>query len=156
MKTNGSHLLYGARQLGPESRYVVGSATVSAFPVIVNGAVGTTCGGATPNFASETIAGSTGTGIWVPSTAVAADVVVSSQFTSADTALVAVAPSGPTTFGQFTTGTANTNPPPLYTIATSPNQLGRILLESTAIWVCSSTASGAVFSYGWKDAVNAN
>ncbi len=156
MKTNGSGNLYGTRILGPEARYVNGGANLTALPVIANGTIGTTCGGATPNFASQTIVGSTGAGIWVPSTAVAADVIVSSQFTSADTALVAVAPSGPTVFGQFTTGTANTNPPPLYTLSTSPNQLGRILLESTAIWACSSAASGAVFSYGWKDAVNAN
>lgn len=157
MKTNGAHLLYGVKQAGPESRYVVGSATVASLPVVANGTVGTTCGGATPNYAAQVIAGNTGAApLWAPSTAIAVDVIASSQFTGADSALVAVAPSGPTTYGQFTTGTVNTNPPPLYTLTVSPNQLGRILLESTSIWICSTSVSGAVFAYGWRDAVNAN
>ena len=157
IKTNGAGNLYGTRILGNEARYVVGGANVTQLPVVVNGVTGTTCTATTPTYAAEAISGSTGAApLWVPSTAVAVDLLANSQFSGADSAAVLVAPSGPTTYNGFPVSAANTNPPPLYALTTSNPSFGRLLLESASIYVCISSASGAVHAYGWKDAVNAN
>jgi hypothetical protein len=157
-KVNGSSNFYGFQQYGDEANYVNGGNNVSGLPVITNGVQGSTCGTTTPTYGSFVVQGNSGAApLWFPPTATAVDVLLNQGFTSADSAVVLVAPTSGTVYGGIPASNSNTNPPPLGLVTYSgAGQFGRIKLESSALGICISTASGAVHAYGWRDSVNAN
>lgn len=146
MKVNGSGNLLGTRILGNEARYVVGGANIAtALPTWVTGNIGSACSGGSPVWVSTVVAGTGGAAVFIPSTAVAADLV--GQAGNGDSTLVAPNTSY--------TGTS----PPLSLIqgagaTTALSGQARILVETTSFAAC--LIAGNVYVYGWKDAVNAN
>ena len=149
IKTNGSSNLIGTIGRGSFARYVVGGANLTALPLIVSGTTGSSCTTATPAYGSAVVQGSSGASVWVPATAVNAELVVVGAYNGATPAVILVAPN--TSYSQAST----TNPPPV-SIVTGVDAQASIALESTSVAFCIGAAGGGVVAYGWRDAVNAN
>lgn len=136
-KTNGSANFYGTRQAGNEAIYILGGNLNTTLPVVASSTAGSACATAAV-YSSITMRGTTGTGIWVPSTASIARFSV----TSASGGNIAVAPnSGYTSSTNFffeTTGLTTSIPL-------------SILLEANTVQYCSTAGGGALYAYGWKD-----
>jgi hypothetical protein len=157
MKTNGAHLLYGSQISGNEAFYVSGTATTATLPLITSGVNGSmNCGTTTPAYTALTVRGNSGAGIWMPSTAVAGDYILTDNFGGGGAAGVILAPN----ISYTGLGGASTNPPPLVVspTLTAGTTKGRMMFEgaTNTVQYCSTTNQGAVTAYGWKDAVNAN
>jgi hypothetical protein len=157
-KTNGSSNLYGIRQLGNEAQYVVGGANLTALPTINIGTIGSSCGTATPTWASFTVQANSGAAAWVPLTAAVISLVAAGEYDEATSTNAYYAPDS--SYGG-PGSTTSTSVPPVSIPANANSTAFRFVLESTAIYACVASGTqgtnGAILmAFGWKDSVNAN
>jgi len=145
MKALNSTHVYGTKIAGNEARYVVGGGSLATtLPTIDSGTPkGSNCSSGATTYATETVRGDSGAGIWMPSTSTVGVFVVSTI-------------SGVSALAPNSTPTAGNGGVPVITAAAS-NATGTLLMESNNVFYCNvGSASAGLFQYGWKDAVNAN
>jgi hypothetical protein len=164
VRTDASGNLMNLRIVNNIARYLPAGGATGGLPLVIQGAstigpTGTGCN-ATPTYVSIQIAGNVGAApILIPSTAIAADLIANNTWLSGGPITVLVAPDA--NYGSMTASSNNQNPPPLSATANGSMpqamaNLGRLLLESSSIYICIAGNAGAIQAYGWVDAVNAN
>jgi hypothetical protein len=135
IRTDGTGNKYplSAQQKGRQAVYKIASGSnVTAYPSIASGVVGDT---SIPTYVSSSVS------TVVPSTA--SVITIMSPFVSASTQLAA--PNN--NFGGYNSTTI----PPPHACASQQQKVTTFALESTNIYVSSSTASGNFWCIGWED-----
>jgi len=136
--TNASGYLYRTIQYGNKVQYIVDGTILTGIRAIVSGAVGST---STPTYVATSVSS------YVPTTASSVKLLIGGT-----AAAVLVAPNG------NNTSAANNNTPtsPAYAMGYSANgeygwYQAELLLESSSIFVATSSTYARIFCLGWED-----
>lgn len=147
MLTGNPVALLRTIQLGNRGQFVLTAASQTlTFNLVSSGVAGTSCGSATPVYATVSVTGT------IPTTATAGDFILFNKYNNAAQSNVSLAPNG------VAGGYGSTNPPFAGVSTTAQLMMHANMVFETPSQVawCSDGSGGALFVSGWTDKVNAN
>ena len=155
LKTNGSGNFYYSVQRGRDAQFVQGANNVAVLPLITNGVQGTSCDTTTPTWLLATIRGTTGVGIWTPSTSVSVNLLLTNAYNGNGPHYTAVAPNG----SYVGAGAASTTAAAPLSLPAGAGFVASasasLIFESFSVAFCGSGTGSALWALGWRDNVNA-